>query len=226
MHTSKITGAALMLLAVGILSGCGESQAESTPEITTTTTAVTTTTVTETTTTTETTTLTEETTTTSTDATLPPISEDDTSALVQKGYRTGYDQGYADGLADGEKRSIAGTNAQTVTVWVSGDFTATVHAVMSDFVSDEQNRTAVVTLFQDMPFVLRLSPELCAQLQVGESYTFIVESQEADIYAGQFIDESTVSPEALLLNSFRVSEVRAPEEDEYGLDCWRVHYTT
>ncbi len=216
-----------MLLTTVLLTGCGEPHSSSTAETTTTTAATTTTsTSVTTTTTTETTTLTEETTTTTTDATLPPISEDDTSALVQKGYRTGYDQGYADGLADGEKRSIAQAGAQKLKVWVSGDFTATVRAVMSDYVSDPQNRTAVVTLFQDMPFVLRLNPEICAKLKVDESYTFIVASQEAEIYAGQFLDENTVSSDALRLNCFSVSDVREVEEDEYGLQCWRVHYST
>ena len=220
------------VLAAGLsslmLAGCGETaeSSEQTEPQTTSLTEATTTKAVQTTTTSAAVQTEQTETTTVTEATLPPMSEDDISAQVQKSYRTGYDQGYADGLADGEKRSIASQNAQKQTVWVSGDFTATVRRIIPDYVSDTKNRAAVVTLFQDDPFVLKLDDQLCAQLKEEETYTFIVDAQEAEIYSGMFLDETTVSPDALMLRSFRISSVREPAEEEIGLNCWRVHYST
>lgn len=143
---------------------------------------------------------------------------------TSENYRTGYDQGYAAGLADGENLH---SDPQTVDVKVSGDFTATVRALIPDYVADgETPRAAVVTLFQDGPFVLRLDETMCAKLKSGESYTFIVEEQSATLAAEQCWDDGTVDPAALMLGCFSVADFRTPTEEEYGLECWRVHYSS
>ena len=151
--------------------------------------------------------------------------KDKRQAELDKSYRSGYDKGYADGLADGEQKAAAELKGDTLKVWVSGDFTATVRHLTEDFVSTPDINTAVVTLFQDGPFVLQLTAELCKQIQAGKTYTFTVDGAEAEIPAGMVWDENYVSPEALMLRKFRVTGVREPKDDEYGLECWRVKYT-
>jgi hypothetical protein len=123
---------------------------------------------------------------------------------------------------------VGQTAAEPMNYLVSGDFTATVRKLIPDYVFDgETPRAAVVTLFQDAPFVLSLSPEICAELQEGETYTFLVEEQEAmlwpnELWPNENNEDGMLSEDALILHHVTVSDFRTPEEEEYGLNCWRV----
>ena len=137
-------------------------------------------------------------------------------------YQTGYDDGYNAGYQDGVKA----LPDENTSVKVSGDFTATVRELIPDYVYDSETpRAAVVTLFQDGPFVLRLNEELCSKLEEGEAYTFIIDEQEADLPDNDFDDSGYVSWDALAVRRISVTDIRTPTEDEYGLECWRVSCT-
>lgn len=139
-----------------------------------------------------------------------------------KSYQTGYDDGYDAGYQEGEKIMPD----KNVIVKVSGDFTATVRELIPDYEYDGKTpKAAVVTLFQGNPFVIwmpGLNEELFNKLEAGETYTFIVEEQEASLLYGEF-DAGYVNPTALMDRRIWVSDFRTPEEDEYGLVCWRVY---
>lgn len=152
--------------------------------------------------------------------------EVDISVLAEKSYSDGYMHGYADGLSGVQKSSSVSEKTDRIQVMVSGDFTAAVRQLIPDYVTDgTTNRCAVVTLFQDGPFVLKLNEKLCSDLIEGETYTFIVKETETELPSEMLWDDGNVSSDAAVLNYLTVSDVRVPEEDEYGLDCWRVNYS-
>lgn len=152
----------------------------------------------------------------------------------QPSYQSGYDAGYRagetfcqSGYDDGYR---AGADTQSVgktEVEVSGSFTATVRALIPDYVTDSVTpQAAVVTLFQDGPFVLKLNETICSQLEEGETYTFIVPKQSVSLSDTELREEGLVDSDALLLRHISVRDFREPTDDEYGLVCWRVNYTT
>ena len=235
---------AALCAATGILSGCvlfamgrtrGFAAAESSIAAETTTTESTTTT--EATTTEETT---EATTTTTTEATLPPMNDKDTSAVVQRSYKTGYNEGYTAGLREGAEAQIRIYEGQGITppapqpqqqtaakrtVSVSGSFTVTVRALIPDYLTDSTTpRAAVVTLYQGEPVVLRLNDTVCSRLTVGQSYTFLVTEQSVSMETSLLNSDGSVSRDALAKRSFHLSNFRAATEEEFGLNCWRVKY--
>ena len=106
---------------------------------------------------------------------------------------------------------------------VSGDFTATVRKLIPDYVSDPDTpRAAVVTLFQDGPFVLQLDEQICAQLQEDTTYTFIIGEQDAELLPSEYTNGGYVQESALILRHIHVTDFREPTDEEYGLECWRV----
>lgn len=106
---------------------------------------------------------------------------------------------------------------------VSGDFTATVRKLIPDYVSDPDTpRAAVVTLFQDGPFVLQLDEQICSQLQEDTTYTFIIGEQDAELPPSEYTNGGYVQESALILRHIHVTDFREPTDEEYGLECWRV----
>ncbi|MCR5306532.1 MAG: hypothetical protein K6E36_08555 [Oscillospiraceae bacterium] len=244
MSKKGIAVTAALCAATGILTGSvlfamgrtrGFAAAESSIAAETTTTESTTTTEA---TTTETTTT--EVTTTTAEWILPDLNDDDTSAAMQRSYKTGYNEGYTVGLKEGAEAQIkiyegqgitppvqqpARQTAAKRTVTVSGSFTVTVRALIPDYVTDTSTpRAAVVTLFQGEPVVLRLNDTVCSRLTVGQSYTFLVTEQSVSMDASLLNADGTVSRDALAKRSFHLSNFRAPTEEEFGLNCWRVKY--
>lgn len=111
------------------------------------------------------------------------------------------------------------------TVTIEGDFNATVRALMPDYVNDEETvRAAVLQLFQDIPFFIILSPELCEQLEVGGNYLFHIPEQEITTEKTNLFEDGTLSPDAIVRSYVRIDSFRAPQEGEYGLDSWFVTY--
>ena len=137
----------------------------------------------------------------------------------------GYAKGYEVGFESGKQYAEPGQNAAARAVSVSGDFTATVRKLIPDYVAEPGNTAAVVTLFQDGPFVLKLNADICGQLKEEETYTFLIEEEETELSAEMLREDGCISENALILRQIRVKGVRAPEEHEYGLNCWRVKWT-
>ena len=140
-----------------------------------------------------------------------------------KSYQSGYDDGYDAGYQEGEK-ILPDKNAA---VKVYGDFTATVRELIPDYVYDSETpRAAVITLFQSGPVVLNLNglnEEAFEKIEAGETYTFIVEEQEACLLYGEFDDDGNVDSTSLAGGRIWVNDFREPAEEEYGLNCWRVY---
>ena len=110
-------------------------------------------------------------------------------------------------------------------VMIEGQFTATVRAKMPDYVSDEETvQAAVLQLFQDIPFFIRLTPEICDQIEVGETYVFHIPEQELTTEKTNLFDGNLLSPDAVIRSYATIDSVRAPQENEYGLDTWNVTY--
>lgn len=248
MSKKSIALTAALCAATGILTGSvlftmgrtrGFAAAESSIAAETTTTESTTTTeMTTTELTTEATT-----TTVSTEMTLPPMNDDDTSAVVQRSYKSGYNEGYAAGLKEGAEAQIRIYEGQGITppvqqpvqqqqtasakrtVKVSGSFTVTVRALVPDFVTDSVTpRAAVVTLYQGEPVVLRLNDTVCSRLTVGQSYTFLVTEESVTMDASLLNADGSVSKDALAKRSFHLNNFRQATEEEFGANCWRVKY--
>lgn len=138
-------------------------------------------------------------------------------------YQSGYDHGFNAGLQDGVKRQ----RDDSVFVTVSGSFTATVRELIPDYVTDSQTpRAAVVTFFQDGPFVLKLDEAICKELETGETYTFTVDAQEAVLLQDMLDDEGLVSPDTVLVGKISVTGFHKAEEEESGLSGWNVYYTS
>ena len=113
--------------------------------------------------------------------------------------------------------------AQPVTCTVTGNFTATVRKLIPDYVSDaETPRAAVVTLFQDGPFVIKLSDELCAKLQEDKTFTLIIGEQDAELCQWEHTNGGFVTDIALKEQKIEITDVREATEDEYGLEGMRI----
>jgi len=141
--------------------------------------------------------------------------------IFDQGYAKGYEVGFREGKEMGAK---TGTPSKLINVRVWGSFTATVRALTEDYCTMPGNTCAVVTLFQDMPFVLYLNEDLCKKLTVGNSYAFVIDT-ETELTADLLQDDHSVSSDVCRLNLVRASDVRVPKDDEGGLNCWNVNYT-
>ena len=115
----------------------------------------------------------------------------------------------------------------TVTVKVTGEFTATVRALIPDYVSDgETPRMALVTLFQSTPFTLfGVDTD---RLETGETYVFEVEMNQCqDITREEYESGSLLTPEIILPMYhpyIRISGFRPAEEKDCGLDSVHLEY--
>ncbi len=129
-------------------------------------------------------------------------------------YQMGYKQGYIEGL----------NAAHYAEVYLTGDFTATVRAVLPDYVADlDTPRVAVVTLFQAGPILIRMDPEIAGTLEPEKTYTFVLKGQQIRTSTDAW-DQETGNISDSVINGLLLdlSEVREPEEDEYGLECCRL----
>lgn len=147
------------------------------------------------------------------------------SEVNSSDYDKGYQKGYEDGFAECQMQTKPNDLSSELTVNVTGSFTATVRKLIPDYVSEPGNTAAVVTLFQSGPFVLKLSAEMCEQLEEGQTYTFIVKEEETALPSYLlWTNDNSISWDALILRKISVSDVRTAEDDEYGMNCWRVKY--
>ena len=164
-----------------------------------------------------------ETTTAAADTTAAP---ETTASSAANGERTDaqkaiYSEGFYEGYLAGK------TAAENQEIYISGDFTATVRAIMPDYVSDpETPRAAVITFFQDDPVLVYMAPEMLKDLKAGETYTFVLRGQTV-VGVSRWWDQESSYIDSHALSNVRLalSEVRAATEDEEGLLCNRIKAT-
>ena len=115
----------------------------------------------------------------------------------------------------------------TVTVKVTGEFTATVRSLIPDYETDDASPyMAVVTLFQSTPFTI-YTGELTKHLEEGETYVFEVEMSRYDIITRQEYESGTLlNPEVAfsMYPSLYISNFRPAEESDWGLDSVHLAY--
>lgn len=115
----------------------------------------------------------------------------------------------------------------TVTVKVTGEFTATVRSLIPDYVTDDKTPyMAVATLFQSTPFTI-WTGELTKHLEEGETYVFEVEMSRYDIITRQEYESGTLlNPEVAfsMYPSLYISNFRPAEESDCGLDSVHLAY--
>ncbi|MCI9114349.1 MAG: hypothetical protein HFF96_08870 [Oscillibacter sp.] len=133
-------------------------------------------------------------------------------------------------LAEAELQELQAQEASpnTVTVKVTGEFTATVWELIPDYVTDyETPRMAVVTLFQSTPFTI-YTGELTKHLEEGKTYVFEVEMSRYDIITRQEYESGTllINPEVAfsMYPSLYISNFRPAEESDWGLDSVHLAY--
>ena len=125
-------------------------------------------------------------------------------------------------LAEAELRELQAQEAapSTVSVKLKGNFTATVRALIPDYVSDDQTpRIAVVTLFQSTPFTI-YSGSFTERLKVGETYVFEIKEKTVEVSTEEY-ERNFPAPEGMLL---WVSDFREAEESDCGLDSVHLEY--
>ena len=115
----------------------------------------------------------------------------------------------------------------TVTVKVTGEFTATVRSLIPDYVTDDKTPyMAVATLFQSTPFTI-YTGALTKHLEEGETYVFEVEMSRYDIITRQEYESGTLlNPEVAfsMYPSLYISNFRPAEESDCGLDSVHLAY--
>ena len=126
-----------------------------------------------------------------------------------------------------ELEELKSQAADTVEAKVKGSFTATVRALIPDYVSDgETPRMALVTLFQSTPFTLFGVD--ADRLEAGETYVFEVEMNQCqDITREEYESGSLLTPEIILPMYhpyIRISGFRPAEESDCGLDSVHLEY--
>ncbi|MCI9332089.1 MAG: hypothetical protein HFG05_07950 [Oscillibacter sp.] len=116
----------------------------------------------------------------------------------------------------------------TVTVKVTGEFTATVRSLIPDYETDDETPyMTVATLFQSTPFTI-YTGELTKHLEEGETYVFEVEMSRYDIITRQEYESGTllINPEVAfsMYPSLYISTFRPAEESDWGLDSVHLAY--
>lgn len=99
---------------------------------------------------------------------------------------------------------------------VSGSFTVTVRGVIPDYVVDAEPRIAIVTEFQDYPFLLTVGDEIGRQLEEGKAYVFTMEPMEVELVRWN-PEQKRVDVTPSELNGIKVIDFRPATEGETGL---------
>lgn len=86
---------------------------------------------------------------------------------------------------------------------------------------------AIMALFQDVPFYISLTPEICSQIEENEVYTFHIPKQQIRTgLTNLFMYEAgDINAFAIIENQALIDSVREPKAIEIGEECWHVKYT-
>ncbi|MCI9578908.1 MAG: hypothetical protein HFF98_08685 [Oscillibacter sp.] len=113
-------------------------------------------------------------------------------------------------------------SSDTMTVTLKGSFTATVRALILE---GEASPMAVVELFQSTPFFI-CTRAVTEQLEVGETYVFEIKTREnIEIPASEYTS-GYPDPVDIAWYNLQVSDFRAAEEADCGLDSCHLVYET
>ena len=113
-------------------------------------------------------------------------------------------------------------SSDTMTVTLKGSFTATVRALILE---GEASPMAVVELFQSTPFFI-CTRAVKEQLEVGETYVFEIKTREnIEIPASEYTS-GYPDPVDIAWYNLQVSDFRAAEEADCGLDSCHLVYET
>lgn len=105
-------------------------------------------------------------------------------------------------------------------IWVkiSGGFVATVHGIIPDYsISEDIPMMAVVSTFQDSPFVIRVG-ELAEKLEAGETYVFEINEQEHQMTRVEYDKGAPSADVAAEMYSLSVSSASPAGEEDWGLN--------
>ena len=109
-------------------------------------------------------------------------------------------------------------------VKATGAITATVRHTMSDHVFDEQHLIVILTQFQGLPFMLRLDPQIVAQLEIGETYVFEIEDTTLGVTSLREYQRlawgSPIGIGIFFDRQLNIRSVRIAEEGELGVNSY------
>ena len=117
-------------------------------------------------------------------------------------------------------------NSEMVYAKLTGGFVATVRHIIPNYVLDLMPRVAIVTMFQDSPFMLgsaNLDEETVAKLEIGQTYYFEIEDTPTgeipieELYTDYLFGQDRYPP-------FIITSIRPAEEDETGINGPSVTY--
>ncbi|HKM03137.1 MAG TPA: hypothetical protein VJZ04_00855 [Lachnospiraceae bacterium] len=116
--------------------------------------------------------------------------------------------------------------SQFVHVKLQGSFVVKVRDVIPDYCLDEVTpQIAVVTCFQESPFLIYLGQEMASQLTVGESYVFEIEEMDVGVISKEVANTYPPGPSVSIpLYNLRIADIRIAEQDEGGLESINLRY--
>lgn len=102
-------------------------------------------------------------------------------------------------------------------ITITGSATLTVRKLIPDYVSDDTTlQCAVVTEFQDSPYVIFVGEDIAKDLQENETYVFEIEDTEVD--KNLVMQDGSLSEKAAFTNyPISIKSVCKAGEDEIGL---------
>ncbi|MBS3991197.1 MAG: hypothetical protein KGZ51_03925 [Erysipelothrix sp.] len=100
----------------------------------------------------------------------------------------------------------------------SGYFVATIRGFSQDYVSDEEDKVAIVTEFQSAPFMIVLSSEQLQTLEIGKVYVFNTESKDVTLISDEFMKQTTNIQQLLLQYQLVVTSISLATESQSGLN--------
>ncbi|QSX06464.1 hypothetical protein JYG23_03120 [Sedimentibacter sp. zth1] len=115
---------------------------------------------------------------------------------------------------------------ETINTMVTGHFVANVRQLSPDYCLDDFTPTvAVLTCFQDYPFMVHIGEEMASQLVVGKSYYFeIVETEIGEILKTDFDKHFLSINAAFAQYNLKIKNFRTPSENECGIVSTFITY--
>ena len=100
---------------------------------------------------------------------------------------------------------------------ISGEFTATVRSLHPDYILDAVTPSfSAVTPFQSNLFMLNVGQEIAAQLEIGQTYVFTVNTVFSD-YSKDMLQSLSTAALFELIPDLQVTGFRLAGENETGL---------
>lgn len=100
----------------------------------------------------------------------------------------------------------------------SGYIVATVRGFSQDYVSDEEDKMAIISEFQSNPFMIELTPAQIELIELGSSYVFRIRTKDASMLSDEYSTQS--QSVELLLAQYRlvIESIASATEDQKGFD--------